>query len=612
MVLQKKKYGNLDMIALSFKVSPLYSLIFAVQRILGALLPTISIFVNAQFINTAMAVLNKKADMRAIHMPIILLAAIMVYQVLIGVLMNFVNCRAKIYYRMKLRPEMIEKRARLQYRHIEDPKTADLIKRVCPSVDENIREMYTRILDVTDTVVYILGIVLTLFTQIWWVALFILVSSVPILIIATKAGKRSYDADKEMAKVDRRANYLSDVLKSREAVEERSVYGYAGKLNELYGKRYDFARKFRLKVSRSNFIKNKMGGIITSFLSVITMLAMLKPVTEGRIDFGMFIALMGAVFGLSNRLSWGVNWLVEDLARRKEYLKDLTEFMFLDEQEDADVLPKENMTFSRLEFIEVSFRYPGTDKLILDKVSFVIENGKHYSFVGVNGAGKTTITKLITGLYTNYEGNILVDGRSLRDLSPSEIKGLSSVVYQDFAKYYITLYDNIAIAHLNQQDSLADVEKAVRLAGLSEAVGKLADGLDTPLGKIQETGVDLSGGEWQRVAIARSVMSPAPLRILDEPTAALDPIGESMVYKKFEQISKGKTTIFISHRLGSTKLADIIFVLSGGKIVEKGSHSELMAEEGIYYEMFNAQAEWYAESGHTEHSNGTEAIADAG
>ena len=139
MILQKKKYGNFYMIALSFQVSPLYSLIFAVQRILGALLPTISIFVNARFINTAMAVLNKTADIRAIHMPIIFLAAIMVYQVLIGVLMNFVSCRAKIYYRMKLRPEMIEKRARLEYRHIEDPKTADLIKRVCPAVDENIR-----------------------------------------------------------------------------------------------------------------------------------------------------------------------------------------------------------------------------------------------------------------------------------------------------------------------------------------------------------------------------------------------------------------------------------------------------------------------------------------
>jgi ATP-binding cassette subfamily B protein len=612
MILQRKKYGYFDMISLSFKVSPLYSMIFAVQRILGALIPTIMIFVTARFINTALAVLNKTEDINAIHVPIILLASIVVYNVLIGILMSFVQCRANIYYRRKLRPEMIEKRARLEYRHIENQMTADLINRVCPAIDANVRDMYARVLDVADGALFILGIVITLFTQVWWVALFILVSSVPIMIIATKAGQRSYEADKEVSKIDRRANYLSEVLKSREAVEERSIYGYAEKLNQQYGERYHFARKFRLKVTRSNFIKNKMGGIITSFLSIITMLAMLGPVTRGEIDYGMFIALMSAVFGLSMRLSWGVNWLVEDLARRKEYLKDLTEFMALEENAGANVLPKEDMSFERLEFKDVSFKYPGTDKLILDKVSFVIENGKHYSFVGVNGAGKTTITKLITGLYDNYEGEILVDGRSLRELSAAEIKGLSSVVYQDFAKYYISMYDNIAIADLNRQDCREEVEKAAELAGLSQAVEKLADGLDTHLGKIHEKGVDISGGEWQRVAMARSIVSPAPLRILDEPTAALDPIGESMVYRQFEQISRGKTTIFISHRLGSTKLADVIYVLADGKIVESGSHSELMAKKGIYYEMFNAQAEWYAANGQAGVADDSEVMEHAG
>lgn len=208
---------------------------------------------------------------------------------------------------------------------------------------------------------------------------------------------------------------------------------------------------------------------------------------------------------------------------------------------------------------------------------------------------------MITGLYSNYEGEILIDGRSLRDLSQEEVKGLSSVVCQDFAKYYITLYDNIAIANPNKQDNRNDVFRAVELAGLTETVKKLPDGLDTYLGKIQEKGVDVSGGEWQRIAMARNVISPAPLRILDEPTAALDPISESMIYKKFEQISQGMTTIFISHRLGSTKLADIIYVLSDGKIIESGSHSELMTKNGLYSEMFNAQAEWYKTDEQADH-----------
>lgn len=389
MLLQKKKYGFPDMITLPFKVLYFYSIILALQRIVSALNPVFSIYITARFVNTATAILNKTADISAIHMPIILLTALMVYNVLIGVLMDFVRCKANILYRKKLRPEIIDKQARLEYRHIENQNTADLINRVCTKIDTNVMEMYERILNVMENIIYVAGIVIYFFMQVWWVALFILISSGPILIIASRAGKKSYEADKEMSKVDRRVEYISKVLKSREAVEERSIYGYSDKLNEQYGERYDFARKFRLKVALSNFVKHKMGGIITIFLSIFTMLAMLQPVTQGKINFGMFIALMNAVFGLSIRLSWGVNWLVEDLARKREYLKDLTEFMNLEESKDANVLPVEKMTFKRIEFKNVSFKYPGTEKLILDKVSFVIDSGRHYSFVGVNGAGKT-------------------------------------------------------------------------------------------------------------------------------------------------------------------------------------------------------------------------------
>jgi len=592
-LLRQKNYGFPDMVTMSFRTSPVYSIIFAVNYIVDALLPTLSIFITADFLNTAILIYNHKAGVFSVYRPVAFLAGIMLYNALIGVLMNLIDCSRNIYYRKKLVPEMLAKRARLEYRHIENPKTADLINRVCPPFAGNVWEMYTRILDIVNLTVYVMGIVITLFTQVWWVAVTMLIASIPILYIATKAGKQSYDADKEMTKIDRRVNYLSGVMKSRDAFEERNLYGYTGSLNEQFSEKYEFARKFRLKVSRWNFIKSKTGGIVTTVYSVGAMLALIPPVVNGSISIGMFIALMGAVFGLASRLSWGVNWIVEDLSRKREYLKDLTEFMTLDEYGDAAVKPEKNMGFNLIEFRNVSFAYPGTDKLILDKISFTIENGRHYSFVGVNGVGKTTITKLITGLYSNFEGEIAIDGRSIRDLTQAEIKGLSSVVYQDFAKYYISLYDNVAIADLDNPENRKDVENALELTGMSEAVSKLKDGLDTPLGKILENGADISGGEWQRVAMARSVLSTAPLKILDEPTAALDPIGESMVYRNFEQISKGMTTIFISHRLGSTKLADIIYVLSDGKIIESGSHSVLMAKKGIYFQMFNSQAEWY-------------------
>ena len=593
MILKNKKYAYSDMITMPFKTSPFYSVIFALKYITDALIPVFSIFVTANFLNSAMAVYSRQADISAVYIPVALLSAIMIYNTTVGTIMSFIECKRNICFRKKLTPEMLEKQAKLEYRHIENPGTADLIERVCPNFSDNVWAMYSQILNAVNIVIYIMGVLLTLAAQVWWIAAGMFISFIPILYIAMKSGRRSYGAERELSKLERQINYLSDIMKNRAAVEERSIYGYTGNLNDQYAEKFEFAYRFRMKVNIKNFIKSKTGGLVSSIYSVIIMLAMLIPAANGDMDLGMFIALMGGVFGLitSNSISWGIYGTIEGLVKRREYLKDLTDFVNLEEQDGATYRPAQNMSFETIEFKNVSFKYPGTDKLILDKISFVIENGRHYSLVGVNGAGKTTIIKLLTGLYTDYEGEILVDGRSLQNFSQPEIKGLSSVVYQDFAKYYISLYDNVAIAG-------NDVESAIELVGLSCAVEKLKDGVNTPLGKIQADGVDLSGGEWQRVAMARSVANCAPLKILDEPTAALDPVGESAVYNNFERISKGGTTIFISHRLGSTKLADIIFVLSDGKIIERGSHSELMSlENGVYAEMFDSQAEWYRAKG---------------
>jgi len=570
-----------------------------------ALLPTLSIFVTAHLLDNAIAVYNREAALSSVYVSIMLIAGIMIYKVLINVVMQFQDTKRIIYFRKKLIPLIVEKTAKLEYRYIETPKTVDLINRVCPSFDHNIWDMFCAIINLVSLGIFIIGIVATLFTQVWWIALSMFIVSIPILYIATKAGQQSYDADKEMSKIDRRANYLSGVLRNREAVEERNIYGYTKTLNARYADKFEFARKFRLKMECKNFIKLKMGGVVTSAYSIGVMLALLQPVVDGRISMGMFIALTGAIFELSQRLSWGINRQIKDLSRKRVYLEDLTSFMKLKEHKGAMAIPEKNMTFKQIEFRNVSFRYPDTEKLILDDISFKIEYGKHYSVVGVNGAGKTTITKLLTGLYTNYEGEILVDGCSLRSYSDSQIKGLSSVVYQDFARYYISLYDNIAVGNIrlyqeNQSENRREAEEAVKQIGLSEAIERLKDGLDTPLGKIVENGADISSGEWQRVAMARCIINDAPLKILDEPTAALDPVSESAVYKNFEHISKGKTTLFISHRLGSTKLSDAIFVLSDGKISEQGSHNELMETNGIYYEMFTSQAEWYRSSDGTK------------
>ncbi|MDR0271748.1 MAG: ABC transporter ATP-binding protein/permease [Clostridiales bacterium] len=572
----------------------MYSFVFALSQVIDALIPTFTIFVTAAFINAAIEVFNKEATMNDLVLPIAMIFAITAYSVLSGAVMKLIDTSRVIYFRKTLVPEMIKFRASLEYRHIEDQKTHDLIWRVFPYIENTVWNMFTQVVEAVSLIIFVLGITGTLFTQMWWLAVVMVAAGVPIIYFAAKAGRASYNADRDMTEIDRKQWNLSWILIDRENVEERTVYGYGTDVNDEYVDKFEFARKYRLKINAKNFAKQKMVALLSIVCTIAAILALIPRVFAGEMSVGMFIGLVNAVIALSDRLAWGVNDMVVGITKSREWLKDLTDFMKLETIEGATDEPAKNFSFREIEFINVSFKYPKTEKLVLDGVNFTIKKGMHYSFVGENGAGKTTITKLLTGLYDNYTGEILVDGKNLREFSHAQLKSLTAVVYQDYARYRISLYDNIAMGNIADFDNREKVEEAVKLVGLEETVSNLKDGLDTPLGKVLAGGVDLSGGQWQRTAMARCVINPAPLKILDEPTAALDPVAESTIYRNFETITRGQTTIFISHRLGSTKLADIIYVLDKGKIIESGSHSELMSCDGVYRRMFNVQAKWYA------------------
>jgi len=325
---------------------------------------------------------------------------------------------------------------------------------------------------------------------------------------------------------------------------------------------------------------------------------LILPLTAGELSPGMFMGIVSAVFGMIGTLGWLLQDATEEVSKSREYMKDFAAFVELSRTEGAKDLPDSlPPAFETLEFRNVRFRYPteAAETYVLDGISFKLENGKHYAFVGANGAGKTTTTKLLTGLYDEYEGEILVNGRELREFSQSAVKSMFSVVYQDFARYQVSMQDNIALGDAARELAKNPVEvlEVAKSAGLADSIASLKDGITTPLGKIMGDGVDLSGGQWQKVAIARSLLSRAPVKILDEPTAALDPIAESEIYRDFEALMRGKTTIFISHRLGSTKLADEILVIDQGKVAERGTHSELIEQGKIYAQMYESQREWY-------------------
>ena len=353
------------------------------------------------------------------------------------------------------------------------------------------------------------------------------------------------------------------------------------KMLEVWAKRMTRQRHNSWKADIVNSLRDS-----TSFL-YLGVLAIKKVITIG--EFTMYCSAAGNFFWAMYRIVGGV----QEVVKRCNYINEYIVFL-----QYPSVMKKGDCVTSEadhvIEFCDVSFKYPRTDRYILRHVNLKITPGEHLSIVGLNGAGKTTFIKLLCRLYDVSEGAILMDGRNIKEYSEEEYRKLFAVVFQDFQLFAFSLKENVA---LNQSTDANDeeIEKALVLSGVYEDAVKLEKGLDTIIYKsFDEKGTELSAGQQQKVVISRAMFKNAPIVILDEPTAALDPKAEYEIYRKFNDLVGGKTAIYISHRLSSCKFCDRIAVFAEDNIKEYGTHDELIGyEEGIYATMFRAQARYY-------------------
>ena len=587
-----KNYRSFDALKLALAASPVCMVTDILLSVTQSIMQTGALaLVTADFVDTASAILKGVRPRNDIYLPLVLLLVTLGVTTIIGALIQLASSRIRLKLKLRLTPSVVKIYAALDYRHIENNTSWELISRVSRDPVNSIMEGVEAYIQFLKIMISLASVLILIVTRVWWAAIFILIFSAPMFWLSVRAGRMVYQAGREAEKFNRRTEYLGEVLTGRDNVDERTLFGYSDEINGKWQNQYEAGRKLQLKVTARMFLFIKGSSLLLVLISLLVALTLIGPVLTGKMTAGWFMGIVSAVFGMIQKLGFQMSRSLESISRVGEYMKDLTAFAAMSQTKDALTEPDaEPMEFKSLEFRNVCFRYPGSERLVLDGLSFKMEAGRHYAFVGKNGAGKTTITKLLTGLFPQYQGEILINGKELREYSASGVKALFSVVYQDFARYYIRLKDNIALGDLHRKGNEME---AAHLAGLDETVNSLNHGLDTPLGKIMAGGQDLSGGQWQRVAIARSLNSRAPVKILDEPTSALDPISESLLYRDFERLMLGKTTVFVSHRLGSTKLADEILVIGSGRIIERGTHDELMAANGSYAGMFEAQRGWY-------------------
>lgn len=584
-------------IRITFRYAPFYTLLHIAIKMLTSICLLIQLLATSEFINNILLIIQQKEATRSIFLPVVILGAVIVWDRINGILNKAVECKITNGLRKNFRNELILKCSRLNYSNLENTNTWDIILRVNKEPEQAVMRGLSSIEGLGGLAIQFIGILIMIGINAWGVGVLLIIISIPMFYFALKGGKAQYEADRKVSKDERYYEYISDILLNREFVDERSLFSTIHELSVKWSNLYQKVRKHRLVVEFHWYVKEKMGGIIVSCMVVVVALALMQNVVKGSLSVGLYIALVQGVAQMIGILTSEFTIHINSCTKSMEYFKDLTILFNFPETLDALALPGTDIeTLHSLEFRDVTFRYPNTDKKVLNHMNFTIHEGRRYVIVGANGAGKTTIIKLITGLYTEYEGEILLNGNSLKKYNQSQLKGMISVLFQDFARYSISLYDNVAIGdipNMDERDTEKRVTEALKQVGLETMVAGLSKGIKTPLGKLERDGQELSGGQWQRVAIARTLLSHATLHILDEPTAALDPLTESAIYSEFGNICEGFTTILISHRLGVTKLADEIFVIDQGKVSEQGTHQQLMEKQGMYKQMYESQRGWY-------------------
>jgi ATP-binding cassette, subfamily B, bacterial len=427
-----------------------------------------------------------------------------------------------------------------------------------------------------------------------WLMLLLVAGVVPAFLGESHFAFLGYAKNFRQTPIRRQLDYLRVLGGSREAAKELKLFGLNEFLTERFTRLSDEIYDENVALSRSRLI-------VGSFLSVVGTMGyysayvfVIWRTISGALSIGTLTFLSGAILQASSNIQQIFSTL-SGIADQALFLTDLLAFFEMQPtiRSKPNGLAAPRPILRGFEFRDVSFRYPGSPRLILDRMNFRLQPEERVALIGENGQGKTTVVKLITRLYDPTEGQILLDGVDLREYSLEDLYHEIGVIFQDFMRYEMTARENIAIGRVEEVDNLALLRTAARKSMADNVIARLPRGYEQMLGSRFDGGQDLSGGEWQKVALARAYLRNAQLLILDEPTAALDARSEFEVFHRFAELTTGKMALFISHRFSTVRMADRIVVLDNGKIAEEGSHDQLAGMGGRYAEMFEMQAASY-------------------
>ena len=576
-----------EILSMVWKYNRIWGGIKLLNAVLLAVLVPINTILFQKIIDDILILLRHKQITTGMYLEFGLFVAALLLDV---ILTSFDKC-IEIRFDMKmtdgLERDIIQKYKNLDYSCYEKSATYDIISRISKNPGEKLKLIYWKIIEIIKILISLVGLVLVFQQASNLLIVIFILFLIPMLYENYKAGSLWYELYANQTMDERKVAYYERLLTSKTSLIELIIYQATDYIKSLWEKQSEKM----LKEKDATLQKVEKALLKKSLFATLWYICctgiLIHSVMTGHISVGLFIALFNTTLSIVGTITS----LLETFGDFSKEIKEVSYISSFFELKNTESRTGHiDHPINRIRFEHVSFAYPNSEKEVLHDANFEIDLSRSTALVGENGSGKTTIIKLLCGLYRPTKGRIMIDDQDLNKLSSQEIGKLIKVVFQDFYQYELTVRENIGFGNLGELDRDDKLNNALELVNLKDVKDL---GLDRNLGKLEMDGVDLSKGQWQRLAVSRLFLTDTAYVILDEPTASMDPVSEYKMYQLFCSLMKSRGSLMISHRLASAKMADHILVLKHGNIIEQGNHDDLMKNQGIYYTLFCKQAEWY-------------------
>lgn len=576
-----------------YQSSPRLFLINSISRLLNSFTPIVILWVGKLIIDEIIVQVSlSDQDFRLLWHYVLIEFAVVILSDLLGRVINLTDGLLGDLYSNRSSEKIIRKTGELTLEQLENPDFYDKLERARTQTSRRV-DLMSNILSQAESLIAMVSLIAGLIYFIPLLIFLLVLSIIPSFINEARFSSSRYSIARSWTSERRELDYLRYVGANNQTAREIKLFG----LTDFIAERFSNLSADYYNINKSLSVRRSIYGSIFNILGVLSYygayIYIISQVVIGIITIGDLTFLSGSFNRLRNNLQRFFSRFTR-ISESALYLQDYFDFIDLEaETTPASSLPLPEIIQEGFVVENLSFSYPGSTKEVLKNISFKLKAGEKMAFVGQNGAGKTTLIKLFLRFYEPTKGAIYLDGTDIRKFDVDQYRRRFGVIFQDFFRYEFTLRENIAVGNIDEIENMDLLTYAASRSLADEVISEMEAGIDQQLGRRFSQGQELSGGQWQKVALARAYMKDADIMILDEPTSALDARAEFEVFKRFIGLTKGKTSILISHRFSTVRMADRILVLQNGSVLELGTHEELMENPKAYAELFKLQAAGY-------------------